>query len=394
MFARVVLLGLFFVAVAAPAHDLAVAVQTQGEAGGGLVRCGTLSASRAEADAVNAAVDHYKSALHGGPRFGTIQVAMHIITCKGEGNVPQSQIDAQIRELNSAYRGTGFSFVLTSVDRTENCQWFNAYPGNGNEKKMKEALAIDPAHHLNVYSIKPGHFLLGWAYYPQSFPETSFWHGVVMHYGTFPGNYAAPYNLGGTLDHEAGHYLGLAHTFEGGCVAPGDDVDDTPFEASPAFGCPVGRNTCPQPGDDPIHNYMDYTDDACYSEFSAGQRDRMQFIVPVYKPSLIAGSSLVRKETGASLARTGMAGGLEFRGVWPNPFSKATTLRFVLAKDADVSIDLLNVAGQRVRTIVSGPMAAGERSVSLAAGTLAPGMYFATVRVGEESVTRSIVLVP
>src|SRR5262249_44342260 len=157
-------------------------------------------------------------------------------------------------------RGTGFSFELASVDRTEDCQSFRNMTSPGQERSTKEALAIDPAHRLNVYTASLGHFLLGWAYFPQSFPENDFMHGVVIHYGSLPGAFLAPYNLGGTLDHEVGHYLGLFHTFQGGCTDPGDFIDDTPFEAGPAFGCPIGRNTCPQPGDDPIHNYMDYTD--------------------------------------------------------------------------------------------------------------------------------------
>ena len=58
---------------------------------------------------------------------------------------------------------------------------------------------------------------------------------------------------------------------------------DTPGEASPAFGCPVGRNTCPSAGSDPILNFMDYTDDSCMNTFSAGQRTRTKAQITKYR---------------------------------------------------------------------------------------------------------------
>jgi hypothetical protein len=67
----------------------------------------------------------------------------------------------------------------------------------------------------------------------------------------------------------------LEHTFAHGCSASGDFVADTAPEAIPQFNCPVGADTCAAPGVDPIHNFMDYSQDSCMNMFTAGQADRM-----------------------------------------------------------------------------------------------------------------------
>jgi hypothetical protein len=194
------------------------------------------------------------------------------------GDIPQSQIDAQIAAMNAQFN-TGpirsrFQFVLAGVTRTTNAAWFNAGSGSANEVAMKNALRQGNAKTLNIYTTNGGG-LLGWATFPWNYAGNPSYDGVVILYSSVPGGSAAPYNEGDTATHEVGHWLGLFHTFQGGCTPPGDSVDDTPYEASPAFGCPVGRDTCGQAGQDPIRNYMDYTDDSCMNEFTYLQNARM-----------------------------------------------------------------------------------------------------------------------
>lgn len=232
-------------------------------------------------------LDSFKAS--GRPSGGgrTINVAFHVLyASNGEGNVPESHLDAQISVLNQDFSGTGFSFRKAHVTRTQNDKWFTMGSGGGAERSAKKALAIDPANTLNIYIGKLGKNLLGWAYLPWSFEESHFMHGVVLLYSSLPGGSAAPYNLGRTGTHEVGHYLGLFHTFDGGCTGEGDYCDDTPAEASPAYGCPSGRDSCASAGTDPVSNYMDYTDDACMNQFTVDQTARMAWAVSTYRPSL------------------------------------------------------------------------------------------------------------
>jgi hypothetical protein len=194
-----------------------------------------------------------------------------------------SLIAAQMTVLNDSYAGrtapdaadSPFRFDLTKTTYTVNAEWYKVVPGKV-ERDMKKALYEGDSRTLNVYTADIGAGLLGWSYFPKGYNNgRDFIDGVVMLDESMPGGTAGKYALGDTLTHEVGHWLMLEHTFKSGCSARNDWVTDTPREAFPQFDCPVGADTCAAPGLDPIHNFMDYTQDSCMNMFTPGQVERM-----------------------------------------------------------------------------------------------------------------------
>ena len=216
----------------------------------------------------------------------TVPVYFHVVTDGTVGALTDDQIAAQIGVLNNTFSAgeggaaTGFRFTLADVTRTDNADWFSANPGGNSEHSMKRTLHQGGTDALNLYSTTAGAYL-GWAYLPSivNKPGQAYLDGVVVDWESMLGTsttYAGRYDQGETATHEVGHWLNLEHTFFGGCNAKGDFVDDTPAQKVPTNGCPEGKDTCREPGLDPIHNYMDYSYDTCYTEFTAGQVQRMR----------------------------------------------------------------------------------------------------------------------
>ncbi len=215
----------------------------------------------------------------------SVPTYFHVVVPVGTSQTAKDRlgqlVQSQVAVLNEAYTGrtgtqssaaTPFSFDLVDVNFFENNTWSTVTPGPV-EKEMKAATRVGGKNTLNVWTADIGDDLLGWATFPTKKLSSS--DGVVILDESMPGGTAGKYALGDTLTHEVGHWLALYHTFQGGCKGKGDQVADTPAEAAPQFDCPTGADTCTSPGLDPIHNYMDYTQDSCMYQFTAGQVARM-----------------------------------------------------------------------------------------------------------------------
>lgn len=233
-----------------------------------------------------------------------IPVVFHVISSSIEpaSEITEEQIFDQMDVLNRAFEGkqvatvqdrvpTGVSFALREIVRKEDDDQFK----NCFDDYLEIAASdnVDTATVMNVYSCAPSGGLLGWTRFPDEAPEDDPMHAVWLNYRTIPGveNGVAPYDLGDTLVHEAGHYLGLPHTFDGeSCDGPGDGIDDTPQQKSPTFGtCAAneGADTCPDlPGLDPIRNLMNYAEDSCMDRFTSDQAEAMHDALYLYLPSM------------------------------------------------------------------------------------------------------------
>jgi len=210
------------------------------------------------------------------------------------GDIPESRVISGIRILNEDFKalaGTNgengtdcqIEFYLAEVDPdgnptngitfSNNTTWYNDGGSYWN------SLAWDPNRYMNIYTTTASGALGYVPFLPANGNVGGNEDRVVVLWESYGEGapIGPPYNLGRTLTHEVGHYLGLFHTFNGGCGSgscynSGDTICDTSPQNNSTFGC-TGSSCSGTPPDD---NYMDYSDDQCMEKFTPEQARRMR----------------------------------------------------------------------------------------------------------------------
>lgn len=217
----------------------------------------------------------------------------HIVTDEAsEGTITQDMADQQIAAMNTIYNNYNVNFTLINTTFTANDAW--SVGESSDDTDMKTALRQGNYSTLNIYfqtNLTGG--MLGTCELPSDIgsapvdPSTYVTDGCNVNANTMPGGTEVGYNMGKTAVHETGHWLGLLHVFEGyACYGDGDFIGDTPLQSTSTSGCPTqpAKDSCNNAtGVDAIHNYMDYSTDACYEEFTPLQQARIADMWTTYR---------------------------------------------------------------------------------------------------------------
>ena len=271
-------------------------------------KCGVKAPSSREKELSQKVVEDFQKRQKADPRSVktsfTFETHVHIISnSEGVGDVSDEVIELNMGLLNEGFSGilesqgtdcngdsvsgreTNIRFTLASINRVTNDKWFTVdFEDEDTQEEMGMALRVGGCDVMNVYVY--GHDDMSYASYPMGCSRFKNWDAMWLAYWELLGHEDSWLDdVGDTFIHEAGHWAGLYHVFDGGgCEETdgGDLVEDTPPQLENS-GCPANRDTCLGGGLDSIHNYMDYTDYCCVNEFSEGQITRMHAMLERFR---------------------------------------------------------------------------------------------------------------
>lgn len=249
-----------------------------------------------------------------------LPAVIHIIHDGGIENISDAQAQQAILWLNQALANQGSfnqgsgadcGIQLCLAQRTPDGQLTNGITRNQSpltvmlmgtqDILVKNLNRWKPKDYVNIWLVRSicsnatNCGVVGYSFFPYTHGTNI--DGIVMEAG-----YVTDVNKIKGLAHELGHYLGLYHTFEGGCtnnncLTQGDRICDTPPDKSIA-SVPCGQtvSTCtsdtqsgPFTTDQPdmTWNFMDYGIIACFHDFTPDQATRMNATVDGIRSSLL-----------------------------------------------------------------------------------------------------------
>ncbi len=269
-------------------------------------------------DLLEKGYEDFNRGLIGAKKRISALIPVHIIIVHPPGqpigtgdNLTMDRILSQIVVLNEDFTRTNpdagntpaqfpagnpaIEFCLATVDANGNAtngvtRYATSMDFENNESTIKSATGWPRANYLNIWVAQLSSGLLGFAYLPTTggLPNATL-DGVVSGTPYFGGPGQAtgsPYDLGRTVTHEVGHFLGLRHIWRNSGCGLDDGINDTPLQDDENFGCPNHPSpSCGNSGD-MFMNYMDYVNDNCMNAFSVEQGDYMNTILNTSRSSL------------------------------------------------------------------------------------------------------------
>jgi hypothetical protein len=342
-----------------------------------------------------------------------IPVVVHIVYNSAAQNISDEQVRSQIEALNRDFRrknadsantparfrssaaDIAIEFFLAKADpyggptngivrrQTNIAEWtaddkikFSAQGGSN---------AWDSRSYFNIW-VGNLRRITGYSSAPGSPADRD---GIVISYAAFGTNGSAPYNMGRTAVHEAGHWLGLKHIW-GDTYCGDDGVDDTPPQGNFTPGCPTGfRSSCSNGSiGDMYMNYMDFTYDACINLFTTGQKNRMRNCFSEGGPrnSILYSKGLNQPWTSGRESEDIIIEDKFAITVYPNPVVSAITIKIEGVNAAGNNIRIVNMNGI---TVMRSRLAANSQTINIA--SLPAGSYMLILENGEKLQSRGFV---
>jgi hypothetical protein len=351
----------------------------------------------------------------------TIPVVVHVVYKNAAENIPDAQILAQIKILNEDYSYTnadgsttpaafksiaanaGIQFCMAKRDpnnkpTTGIIRKSTTVSGFSTDDKVKYASsggdnAWDTKKYLNIWICYLTNGTLGYGEFPTGTQTNTY--GLVCGYDVFGTPVADPYyNKGRTSTHEIGHCFNLRHIWgdEAGCSAD-DMITDTPQQKAEHYGKPNYPETVQRcNSSDPssmFMNYMDYTDDSHMNMFTKGQSTRMNAVLsnPPYNALITSNGCVAPNPMDIGAENILLDNSLN---IYPNPASQTISIEFVLQDNHSGSIELYNTIGQTMLTEKLPAMDSGKNSYSLDIAFLPRGLYFVTIKIENNTITKKI----